>query len=127
MLMPRVSFRQLSGRKRPRESNPHPPHRNPAPVLAIRGSGAGCCEKVANVEVMMEVTREMISAAHRVTMDRGDVILSADLLTRIYEAMHAARSNNPARRVSYVCPVWTASLEPGLDSLRAVCDGLMVR
>lgn len=34
----------------------------------------------------MTVTREMISAAHAVTIARGDVILSADMLARIYEA-----------------------------------------
>lgn len=42
----------------------------------------------------MEVTREMISAAHGVTLEKGDVILSADLLERIYLAMESRREND---------------------------------
>jgi len=38
---------------------------------------------------MPAVTRDMISAAHGETMKSGDVILSAELLTRIYRAMRA--------------------------------------
>lgn len=56
----------------------------------------------------MTVTREMISAAHREAMKNGDVILSADLLTRIYEAM-AARKRKP--RVIWACPVCCASVD----------------
>ena len=37
----------------------------------------------------MKVTRKMISAAHGVTVQKSDVILSADLLERIYLAMDA--------------------------------------
>ncbi len=37
------------------------------------------------------VTREMITAAHGVTLESGDVVLSARLLERIYLAMDAAR------------------------------------
>lgn len=74
----------------------------------------------------MTVTREMLSAAHAVTIARGDVILSADLLTRIYEAMRARSYVNPARHVSYACPVCAASLEPGLDALRIACQHNMV-
>ena len=58
----------------------------------------------------MSVTREMIVAGHAVTMKRGGVILSADLLTAIYEAMAARRP-----RVSYVCEVCNASLVPVCD------------
>lgn len=36
------------------------------------------------------VTREMIWAGHAATMEKGDVILSWQLLERIYTAMHAA-------------------------------------
>ena len=68
----------------------------------------------------------MLSAAHAVTIARGDVILSADLLTRLYEAMQARSYVNPARYVSYACPVCAASLEPGLDALRIACDDAMV-
>lgn len=75
---------------------------------------------------VVAVTREMLSAAHAVTLARGDVILSADLLTRIYEAMRARSYVNPARHVSYACPVCAASLEPGLDALRIACDDAMV-
>lgn len=39
------------------------------------------------------VTREMITAAHGVTLESGDVVLSARLLERIYLAMNAARHN----------------------------------
>jgi hypothetical protein len=54
----------------------------------------------------MTVTREMISAAHGVTMLNGDVILSADLLTRIYEAMESRKP-----RVTWACPVCCASVD----------------
>jgi hypothetical protein len=37
------------------------------------------------------VTREMLTAAHGVTLESGDVVLSARLLERIYLAMDAAR------------------------------------
>jgi len=37
------------------------------------------------------VTRAMLSAAHGVTLESGDVVLSARLLERIYLAMEAAR------------------------------------
>lgn len=37
------------------------------------------------------VTREMITAAHGVTLHSGDIVLSARLLERIYLAMEAAR------------------------------------
>ena len=39
------------------------------------------------------VTREMITAAHGVTLETGDVVLSARLLERIYLAMDAKRHN----------------------------------
>jgi hypothetical protein len=54
----------------------------------------------------MTVTREMISAAHREAMKNGDVILSAELLTRIYEAMAARKP-----RVTWACPVCCASVD----------------
>lgn len=57
----------------------------------------------------MTVTRKMISAAHGVTIASGDVILSAELLTRIYEAMHAQA---PKHQVSWTCPVCAASVDP---------------
>jgi hypothetical protein len=60
----------------------------------------------------MTVTREMISAAHREAMTNGDVILSAELLTRIYEAMAARKP-----RISWACPVCAASVD-----VREVCD-----
>lgn len=46
------------------------------------------------------VTRDMITAAHGVTLETGDVVLSAKLLERIYKAM-AARQPLPAK------PPWT--------------------
>lgn len=39
---------------------------------------------------MTIVTREMITAAHGVTLESGDVVLSARLLERIYLAMEQA-------------------------------------
>ena len=49
----------------------------------------------------------MLLAGHAETMRNGDVILSAELLTRIYRAM-AARQPKP--RVSWACPVCAASV-----------------
>ena len=37
------------------------------------------------------VTRKMITAAHGVTLESGDVVLSARLIERIFLAMDAAR------------------------------------
>ena len=37
------------------------------------------------------VTRDMITAAHGVTLESGDVVLSARLLEQIYLAMEAAK------------------------------------
>jgi hypothetical protein len=68
----------------------------------------------------------MLAAAHGVTIERGDVILSAELLSRIYEAMRAREPINSARYVSYACPVCAASLEPSEDSLRIACQDGMV-
>ena len=38
---------------------------------------------------MTTVTREMIGAAHDVMLAKGDLVLSANLLERIYRAMRA--------------------------------------
>ena len=35
----------------------------------------------------MNITKEMITAGHKAVMERGEVILSADLLRRIYLSM----------------------------------------
>jgi len=43
---------------------------------------------------LIEVTREMICAAHGVTLERGDVVLSASLLERIYRAMRSKEPKN---------------------------------
>lgn len=40
---------------------------------------------------MTTVTKEMIGAAHDVTLESGDVVLSARLIERIFLAMDAAR------------------------------------
>lgn len=42
------------------------------------------------------VTREMLTAAHGVTLESGDVVLSARLLERIYTAMSAAAKTHNA-------------------------------
>ena len=42
---------------------------------------------------MTTVTREMIGAAHDVMLAKGDFVLSAALLERIYLAMDAVRHN----------------------------------
>lgn len=67
----------------------------------------------------MMVTREMISAAHKVTIERGDVVLSADMLTKIYEAMHTARKS----RITWACPVCAASLQISADPQTERHDG----
>ena len=43
------------------------------------------------------VTREMLTAAHGVTLESGDVVLSARLLERIYTAMAAAAKTHNAQ------------------------------
>ena len=48
------------------------------------------------------VTREMITAAHGVMLESGDVVLSAKLLERIYKAM-AARQPLPRNPPSATC------------------------
>jgi len=66
---------------------------------------------------MKAVTREMLLAGHAETMRNGDVILSAELLTRIYRAM-AARQ--PKQRVSWACPVCAASVETQDDQAKEI-------
>lgn len=51
----------------------------------------------------------MIGAAHDVTMKEAGIILSHELIAKIYEAMQAQASKD--RRVSYACPVCAASLK----------------
>ena len=48
------------------------------------------------------VTRDMITAAHGVTLETGDVVLSAKLLERIYKAM-AARQPLPRNQPCTTC------------------------
>lgn len=60
----------------------------------------------------MTVTREMISAAHAEAMKGGDVILSAELITRIYEAM-AARAGDPRERYAKLCDEWARICDSG--------------
>lgn len=55
-----------------------------------------------------QVTPAMIGAAHDVTMKEAGLILSHDLITKIYEAMQAQAIRD--RHVSYACPVCAASL-----------------
>ena len=50
--------------------------------------------KVGNGETV-SVTKEMIGAAHDVMLAKGDFILSAALLERIYLAMDTKRHNAP--------------------------------
>jgi len=38
----------------------------------------------------MTVTKKMIGAAHDIMLQRGDFVISADLLTKIYEVMRSA-------------------------------------
>lgn len=48
------------------------------------------------------VTRDMITAAHGVTLETGDVVFSAKLLEHIYKAM-AARQPLPRKQPSTTC------------------------
>ena len=57
----------------------------------------------------MKPTPAMIGAAHDVTMKEAGMIMSHELITKIYEAMQSQAAND--RRVTYVCPVCAASLE----------------
>lgn len=52
---------------------------------------------------MAEVTRGMISAAHGEAMKNGDVILSADLLERIYRAMRAREPSEGEAKPCKTC------------------------
>lgn len=56
-----------------------------------------------------QVTPAMIAAAHDVTMQEAGIILSHELIAKIYEAMQAQAIRD--RHVSYACPVCAASLE----------------
>lgn len=51
----------------------------------------------------MKPTPAMIGAAHDVTMKEAGIILSHELIAKIYEAMRAQAAKD--RRVSYACPV----------------------
>ena len=55
---------------------------------------------------MTKVTREMITAAHGVTLESGDVVISARLLERIYLAMEQAAP--PPRTPFDACPTCEA-------------------
>lgn len=62
----------------------------------------------------MKPTTAMIGAAHDVTMKEAGIILSHELIAKIYEAMSALAEQpevKPNRTVTYVCPVCAASLE----------------
>lgn len=48
------------------------------------------CEDCAEVERGMKPTPAMIGAAHDVTMKEAGIILSHELIVKIYEAMEAA-------------------------------------
>ncbi|HEY8355262.1 MAG TPA: hypothetical protein VIK69_09645 [Methylophilaceae bacterium] len=63
---------------------------------------------------MKNPTPAMIGAAHDVTMKEAGIILSHELITKIYEAMSALAEQpkmKPKRTITYVCPVCAASLE----------------
>ena len=55
---------------------------------------------------MMTVTREMICAAHDVILAKGDFVLSANLLERIYLAMEQAAP--PPQTPFDTCPTCEA-------------------
>ncbi len=74
----------------------------------------------------MKPTPAMIGAAHDVTMKESGIILSHELITKIYEAMQAQAAND--RRVSYVCPVCAASMiESDTALLRQALEALELR
>lgn len=54
----------------------------------------------------MNVTNEMISAAHKVTMEHGDIVLSHRLLTKIYLSMDALA--NKEKTFGSPCPTCQA-------------------
>ena len=61
----------------------------------------------------MKPTPAMIGAAHDVTMKEAGIILSHELISKIYSALAEAEQPKmkPKRTVTYVCPVCAASLE----------------
>lgn len=59
--------------------------------LSRNGLNGSPLRKVGAGETAVLVTRKMLTAAHGVTLESGDVVLSARLLERIYLAMEAAR------------------------------------
>jgi len=63
-----------------------------------------------DLTVPRQVTAAMIAAAHDVTMKEAGLILSHELIAKIYEAMQA-QADQERRTVTYVCPVCAASLE----------------
>ena len=54
----------------------------------------------------MKITREMVGAAHDVCLKKGDFVLSADLLERLYLAMYE-RSQEKAERDELLASEWT--------------------
>ena len=62
----------------------------------------------------MKPTPAMIGAAHDVTMKEAGIILSHELIAKIYEAMQAQATRD--RRVSDACPACAASLEASEES-----------
>ena len=63
----------------------------------------------------MSVTNEMISAAHKVTMEHGDIVLSHRLLTKIYLSMDALAN----REKTSGSPLDEALLRQALEALEA--------
>ena len=61
----------------------------------------------------MSVTNEMISAAHKVTMEHGDIVLSHRLLTKIYLSMDALAN----REKTSGSPLDEALLRQALEAL----------
>ena len=51
----------------------------------------------------MKITREMIGAAHDVCLKKGDFVLSADLLERLYSAMYErSQEKADAARLNWI-------------------------
>ena len=68
--------------------------------------------KAAKVGRTATVTREMIGAAHDVMLEKGDFVLSANLLERIYLAMEQAAP--PQQTPFDTCPTCEALARTGM-------------
>ena len=74
---------------------------------------------------MSEVTNEMISAAHKVTMEHGDIVLSYRLLERVYLAMDALA--NHKKNFWFAIALWVVRRRVAANKARRCHGGMRLR